>query len=1013
MLPVASRFNVAVCLLTVLVIDLGYAALTHADERGVPLGDCCLVHPGPGCDDFVVQDCVCGLDPFCCDTNWDHFCVDQAINACGVFCPQSEACCDAGTGCFDLAAGDCLNIAGNPQGPGTDCDLGVCDPVQTGACCLPDGVCTEAFNESECLIDNCGELFDLGSSCDLTICPFPQTGKCCLPFGACQDLTSCQCAQAGGFFEPTADCLGLPGECPVFVSLVFNELEYDNPGSDTAEFVELYAPAGAGQPANGWKLEFYNGGVLSGSNLYKTIDLSSTFIPVDGFLVVGDALVPNVDLIKSGDIQNGTGRGDGIVISFNGVVVEALSYAQNATTLGFTAEGGDGDGTFLPNIGVSDSAGVTLQRLPDGETWFETINSTPGGSNFLPFDLDCNNNDIPDNIDISEGTSNDVNTNGIPDECEPDCNGNGVPDDVDIANLTSNDINTNGIPDECEADCDNNHVPDSWEIAQGTATDLDTNGIPDLCDILECRYTDLNYNNLPDAIEIAEGSAADANTNGIIDEAEEPAGEHSALALLRRASNGPLFVGPDGLPLKVKINSNGTIALDSNGFVIPDPNGKAIIDYVRDDELAEKLKDALIDTNGPNPVSRIKHVKVFMQSCHGGGMLDDLAKAFGQIVCWVGGSASRSNEVARADGDGDPDPMGHWARALRDALVNTNGTVLQSLKIASRLGQSSPIQKPGSRKVERSVYVTSGKGGEELIPLYDPEATSHHAIIIAGITDQDGIENEITRFCELLESQWGDLDTNGTSVHVLFGTGTTNPCTSTNVPNANILPATFGDLCDLIMDMTTNGTFNPNEELLIFGGDHGLGSVEPVNKAARRGGGRGVEPPTIEQEFLISSGYKFSMTRDPGNDPYIRVVASGPFAPGTVSVSLNGVVYGYLDPNAAAIFGIPETRVFVPEGSLHIGPNDLTIKPNGQPVVVLETEFVTGAIAPIPTPGWGDFNGDSDVDLNDLPDFAACLAGPGAGYVGPNCAYADIDEDGDVDMQDARLFQSVFTGGLP
>ncbi|GJM26350.1 MAG: hypothetical protein DHS20C16_27650 [Phycisphaerae bacterium] len=625
---------------------------------------------------------------------------------------------------------------------------------------------------------------------------------------------------------------------------------------------------------------------------------------------------------------------------------------------------------------------------------------------------DCNGNSVPDAVDIAGTTSNDVNTNGIPDECEPDCNGNGVPDEVDIAGTTSNDINTNGIPDECEPDCNENDVPDSWEIAQGTATDLDTNGIPDLCDILACRYSDLNYNGLPDEIEIAEGSSADANTNGIIDEAEEPAGKHSYLSLLLRASNGPLFVGTDGLPLKVRFNSNGTIALNSNGFVIPDTNGFPLDSWVRDDFLAAKLKEALINTNGPNPVANIKHVKIFFQSCQSGGMLNDIAKAFGNIVCWVGGTAARSNETAKGEVDAAPDPMGRWTRALRDALINTNGTVLQALKVASRTDAASPINRPGSRWVERPVYTTGDKAGGETIPLFDSEATSHHAIFIAGITDQVGIENEITRFCELLESQWGDLDTNGTSVHVLFGTGTKNPCTSSGVPNANILPATVGDLCQLIVDMTTNGTFNPNEELLIFGGDHGFASVPTVNSPPRRSVGRG-GPGLVEREFVVSPELKYGMNRDPNNHPFIRILTSGTFAPGSVSVSVNGVVYGDLDPNGMLVYGEPETRTFIPEGSIRVGSNELTIDLNGQPVVVLDAEFFTGAIAPIPMPGWGDINGDTEVDLGDLPDFTDCLAGPGAGYVLPECVYADIDQDGDVDLVDGKLLQSVFTGGIP
>ncbi len=963
MLPASSPLrSVMIRLVALLALAAGASPL-YAQARDVTVEDCCQTHLSPSCDQPSIVSCVCTKDPFCCETEWDAICVDEAINLCGASCPNAEACCDDSDACLQLEPQDCFNVPGTPQGPGSNCQQAPCGGNPLEACCHPDGTCS--LEDPFVCQENDGIPQGSASDCQVVTCQPAEA--CCFGATGCLDVTLDYCIfnidgipQGPGTDCASGICAGQPPEACCF------------PGGSCAVIdpTQCVNQDGTPQgPATSCGFETCTG---PGAIQACCDDASGTCFE----LTVDDCV----------SILGGTPQGPGTNCGNTTCPLPTVACCYP-----------DGSCTEEFSFGCFDNGGY-----PFGE-----------GSTCQEVDCsDCNENGVPDQVDIAGTTSNDVNTNGIPDECEQDCNNNGVPDEVDIAGTTSNDINSNGIPDECEPDCNDNDVPDSWEIAQGTATDLDTNGIPDLCDILACRYSDLNYNGLPDAIEIAEGSSSDANTNGIIDEAEEPAGEHSALALLLTDRNGNPFVDSNGLPLRVKINSNGTIAVDSNGFVIPDPNGRKLINWVRDDVLAEKLQDALIDTNGPKPVARIKHVKVFMQSCHGGGMLDDLARVFGNIVCWVGGAAARSNEVARADDDSVADPMGHWTRALRDALINTNGTVLQSLKIASRTGDSSPIQRPGDRATERSVYLTGTKGGDETIPLFDSEATSHHAIFVAGITDQKGIENEITRFCELLESQWGDLNTNGTSVHILYGTGNTNPCTSTNVPNGNVLPATLGNLCQLITDLTTNGTFNPNEELLIFGGDHGLATQAPINTNGRSIE-RGIDPSAIEQEFDLSPEFKFSMTREPFNDPFIRVLASGPFAPDTVSVSVNGVVYGYLDPDGDDIFGEPETRIFVPEGSLQIGINQLTIELNGQPVVILDTEFVTGAITPMPAPGWGDMNGDLDVDLSDLPDFADCFAGPRAGYVLPTCVYADIDEDGDVDLADAKLLQSVFTGGLP
>lgn len=75
---------------------------------------------------------------------------------------------------------------------------------------------------------------------------------------------------------------------------------------------------------------------------------------------------------------------------------------------------------------------------------------------------DCNGNQVPDECDIAEGTSQDCQPNGIPDSCDladcpaeeapwcADCNGNSIPDGCDIAESTSQDLDGNQIPDDCE-----------------------------------------------------------------------------------------------------------------------------------------------------------------------------------------------------------------------------------------------------------------------------------------------------------------------------------------------------------------------------------------------------------------------------------------------------------------------------------------------------------------------------------------------------------------------------------
>ncbi|MBN1512419.1 MAG: NF038122 family metalloprotease [Phycisphaerae bacterium] len=180
-----------------------------------------------------------------------------------------------------------------------------------------------------------------------------------------------------------------------------------------------------------------------------------------------------------------------------------------------------------PSIGIMDPAQA------NGETFYPNFYRTPDLAVFdaIGWDYstapDCNNNGIPDDVDISSGTSEDCNDNDVPDECDisdgtsQDCNNNDVPDECDIAEGTSEDCNNNDIPDECDIgngtseDCNGNIIPDECDLGVGGgSTDYNGNGLPDDCE------PDCNGNGIPDAWEIFNGWAGDANGNGVPDACE-------------------------------------------------------------------------------------------------------------------------------------------------------------------------------------------------------------------------------------------------------------------------------------------------------------------------------------------------------------------------------------------------------------------------------------------------------------------------------------------------------------
>lgn len=57
----------------------------------------------------------------------------------------------------------------------------------------------------------------------------------------------------------------------------------------------------------------------------------------------------------------------------------------------------------------------------------------------------------------------------------------------------------------------------------------------------------------------------------------------------------------------------------------------------------------------------------------------------------------------------------------------------------------------------------------------------------------------------------------------------------------------------------------------------------------------------------------------------------------------------------------------------------------------------------------GDADGDTDIDLEDLADYVACLEGP-ASPRPPGCELLDVDGDGDVDVGDFGEMQAAFSG---
>jgi len=185
----------------------------------------------------------------------------------------------------------------------------------------------------------------------------------------------------GGSSDPT--CTPVEQPPPSGSTIVINEVDYDQPGTDAAEFIELKNISGSPIDLTGWTVELVNG-TGGGAIIYHTIDLSGVLAAGDYFVICGNsASAANCDLEVTPNtnlIQNGAPDAIGLR-NPAGVLVDAVSY-EGDTGAPYT----EGSGTGLEDPSSSDNIGIS--RFPDGidtdQNNVDFVSSciTPGGPNF-------------------------------------------------------------------------------------------------------------------------------------------------------------------------------------------------------------------------------------------------------------------------------------------------------------------------------------------------------------------------------------------------------------------------------------------------------------------------------------------------------------------------------------------------------------------------------------------------------------------------------------------------------
>lgn len=168
--------------------------------------------------------------------------------------------------------------------------------------------------------------------------------------------------------------------------VVINEVDYDQPGTDNAEYIEILNTGSSAFPLQYLQVVLVNGNA-GGSAVYATLENVSwpALLAGEFFVICANAGTPNCDAVvtpATNLIQNGSPDAIALVITQpEPMVLDALSYGGSVP--GYT----EGTGTSQEDSNLT--SGISIGRLPDGADTgdnnadFQRMCSTPGTANLI------------------------------------------------------------------------------------------------------------------------------------------------------------------------------------------------------------------------------------------------------------------------------------------------------------------------------------------------------------------------------------------------------------------------------------------------------------------------------------------------------------------------------------------------------------------------------------------------------------------------------------------------------
>ncbi len=179
--------------------------------------------------------------------------------------------------------------------------------------------------------------------------------------------------------------------------VLINELDAQTPSTDVEEFVELYDGGAGNTPLDGLVLVLFNG---SSDTSYRVIDLGGHSTGPDGYFVVGNAAVPNVDLtFPNSALQNGPDAAavySATVDDFaNGTPVTSTNLVDAIVYDDYNSDDVElreallnpGQPIALEGATSTESSAYSAQRCPDGSGGSRNTEThaahapTPGAAN--------------------------------------------------------------------------------------------------------------------------------------------------------------------------------------------------------------------------------------------------------------------------------------------------------------------------------------------------------------------------------------------------------------------------------------------------------------------------------------------------------------------------------------------------------------------------------------------------------------------------------------------------------